>query len=255
MNIGNTTSLNDNERYTQPTIHISETKGNVPTDVNTSSQSMPCISTAFEASIPVTTIVNNKVCCVCASSDPKASPPKYRCPKCAAPYCSISCCRVHKEMCSTHGSSSLSDCREPPKDICTSGTKRARDGASDTNEGRIIIISEIEDSDNAKNEGKSSIVPKVGADLRESKATTAADDSGQPLEVLQMRHLEAICSHKQIRDYLRTKELRAMIRAVDNSRCRLEAMEASMYNSPDFKAFCDTIIGCISEVECRDQRR
>ncbi len=69
------------------------------------------------------------------------------------------------------------------------------------------------------------------------------------LEVLQAEHLDALARHRGVRDALATPELRALITAVDGSRCRLEALAAAQHNVPEFKRFCELVLGVVYATE------
>lgn len=69
-----------------------------------------------------------------------------------------------------------------------------------------------------------------------------------PLEILSEAHLRALTDDEEIRKSLRSAELQTLIRNVDSSRCRLEALAAAQHNIPEFKAFCDAVLRNIHTV-------
>lgn len=69
-------------------------------------------------------------------------------------------------------------------------------------------------------------------------------DDGE-LQVLGARQLEALRENRRVRDMLRTRELRGMIKIIDKSRSRIDALEAAIHNSGDFSDFCDMLLGII----------
>ena len=69
------------------------------------------------------------------------------------------------------------------------------------------------------------------------------------LEMLQRVHLQALEANPQIRDALKTKELQELIRNIDKSKCRLEALAAAEHNVPQFKQFCELLLGVVYGVE------
>ena len=75
------------------------------------------------------------------------------------------------------------------------------------------------------------------------------DDGEGELEMLQRVHLQALESHPEIRNALKTKELQDLIRNIDKSKCRLEALAAAEHNVPQFKQFCELLLGVIYGVE------
>jgi hypothetical protein len=90
----------------------------------------------------------------------------------------------------------------------------------------------------------------------ESTAPTASppvtDEGDDELEVLRSVHLSALATNRDIRDQLKSSELRKLIRIIDNSRSRLDALDAALHNVPEFKDFCDlvlqTVHGCNERV-------
>ena len=69
------------------------------------------------------------------------------------------------------------------------------------------------------------------------------------LEMLQRVHLQALEANPQIRDALKTKELQELIRNIDKSKCRLEALAAAEHNVPQFKQFCELLLEVVYGVE------
>lgn len=64
---------------------------------------------------------------------------------------------------------------------------------------------------------------------------------------LKLRQCAALASNKRILNQLKSKELQRTLRIIDNSRARLEALEAAMHNIPEFREFCKEILTCIDE--------
>jgi hypothetical protein len=69
------------------------------------------------------------------------------------------------------------------------------------------------------------------------------------LEILQTVHLNAIANDERVRDALKTPELQQLIRSIDGSRARLEALAAAQHNVPEFDAFCSHILSVIYGAE------
>jgi hypothetical protein len=86
--------------------------------------------------------------------------------------------------------------------------------------------------------------------LRNDTAAAALlRDGAQELEILTPAHLSALANHREIRNQLKTKELQKLMKIIDNSRCRLEALEAALHNVPEFKAFCATVLQTVYNVD------
>ena len=63
--------------------------------------------------------------------------------------------------------------------------------------------------------------------------------------MLKERQCAALASDPRLRNMLKSAELHKVLRIIDNSRARLEALDAAMHNIPEFKAFCDDVLRCI----------
>ena len=68
---------------------------------------------------------------------------------------------------------------------------------------------------------------------------------GEPVEILSQYHTDLLRNNSRVRDHLRTAELRQMIKTVDSSRSRLDALEAALHNSREFNEFCRYLLGLI----------
>ncbi|KPI83145.1 hypothetical protein ABL78_7833 [Leptomonas seymouri] len=69
--------------------------------------------------------------------------------------------------------------------------------------------------------------------------------------ILQERHLSALMNDANIRSALRSPSLQKLIRTIDSSRSRLDALDAAQYNNADFKKFCDDVMRIIAKAEGR----
>ena len=83
----------------------------------------------------------------------------------------------------------------------------------------------------------------------------AANANQGELELLEPAHLDALARDAGIVDALRTPELQLLIRSVDGSRCRLEALAAAEHNVPQFRQFCQQLLRCIYDAEDARHRR
>jgi hypothetical protein len=66
-------------------------------------------------------------------------------------------------------------------------------------------------------------------------------DDGR-LVILGERHLVALRSSNAIRGPLKSGELQDIIRRIDGSRCRLDALDAALHNVPEFREFCEVVL-------------
>lgn len=69
--------------------------------------------------------------------------------------------------------------------------------------------------------------------------------------ILQEAHLRALANDPNVRGALRSPSLQKLIRTIDASRSRLDALDAAQYNNADFKRFCNDVIRAIAKVEGR----
>ncbi|KPA81103.1 hypothetical protein ABB37_04458 [Leptomonas pyrrhocoris] len=69
--------------------------------------------------------------------------------------------------------------------------------------------------------------------------------------ILQEKHLRALVSDSNVRNALRSPLLQKLIRTIDSSRSRLDALDAAQYNNADFKQFCNEVMRVIARVEGR----
>lgn len=138
----------------------------------------------------------------------------YRCSSCEAPYCTARCYKIHKaEM----------KCDDMKK----------KDAAPDASAETASVSSSHEKLD-------------VRAAAREALQEEGCDE----LVVLDEVHLVALAHDKTIRDQLKTEELRKLLRIVNNSRSRLDALDAAIHNVPEFKEFCLHLLQVIDAAQC-----
>jgi zinc finger HIT domain-containing protein 3 len=69
--------------------------------------------------------------------------------------------------------------------------------------------------------------------------------------ILQEKHLSALANDPTVRSALRSPSLQKLIRTIDSSRSRLDALDAAQYNNADFKRFCNEVMRVIARAEGR----
>lgn len=77
------------------------------------------------------------------------------------------------------------------------------------------------------------------------------DEGSDELEVLRGHHLSALANHPGIRGQLKTKELQKLVRIINNSRSRLDALDAALHNVPEFKEFADLVLSVVHSCNSR----
>ncbi|GET91966.1 hypothetical protein, conserved [Leishmania tarentolae] len=90
----------------------------------------------------------------------------------------------------------------------------------------------------------------TSAELRPSARPEYAGDA-DTVYILQEKHLAALANNPRVRSALRNSSLQKLIKTIDTSRSRLDALEAAQYNNADFKDFCDDVMRVIAEMEGR----
>jgi hypothetical protein len=82
---------------------------------------------------------------------------------------------------------------------------------------------------------------KVATNARGAEALRPANPD-EELLVLDHRHLECLRASPQIRNLLKTSELQTVVKTIDASRSRLDALEAACHNIPEFAEFCQEVL-------------
>jgi hypothetical protein len=79
--------------------------------------------------------------------------------------------------------------------------------------------------------------------VREARNVSGLFDDGvdAPM-VLNAQQLDALVHDTDIRDALKTPELRRLLMTIDGSRSRLDALAAAQHNVPEFREFCDAVL-------------
>lgn len=80
-------------------------------------------------------------------------------------------------------------------------------------------------------------------------------DHPHDFSILGEREKYALQTHKEIRSALRSSALQSMIRAIDSSSCKLDALNAALKNDPYFKQFYDTTLSVILQAQEEELRR
>lgn len=195
--------------------------------------------------------------------------PRYKCTACRSPFCSAACNKAHKtkDVCQAiikqregGGGGEVGGAKATIEENV--GTKQRVAAKRSREEGE-------EGADNTTQEegGSSSVLEYALKDLHEGEQDDGGDvsslqgplpqgasyiertdevyDDDGNIQILGTRQLVALENDEKLRDMLRTRELRSMIKIIDKSRSRLDALEAAMHNSADFNSFCDYLLGVV----------
>jgi len=73
--------------------------------------------------------------------------------------------------------------------------------------------------------------------------------------ILGDHELETLTHHKGIRSALRDSRLQSMIRSIDRSNCKLDALRLALRNDPCFKEFYDTTLSVIRQAQMERANR
>ncbi|KEG08612.1 zinc finger family protein [Trypanosoma grayi] len=153
---------------------------------------------------------------------------RYRCRMCRSPYCSAACHKAHRDPDALNHCSKL---RQPGTDE--------------------------EPQLQKEDEATVAVAPGVVGEVRSMKRERESDgsfiygerDEDGELVVLGEAHLAALAQNAGIRKKLRSEELQRLLRVIDSSRSCIDALEAAMANTPEFKAFCDDVLGAVAAAE------
>jgi len=82
---------------------------------------------------------------------------------------------------------------------------------------------------------------------KENSEAWAAQYGGteEPHTMLSRAQLHAIALDPRVKDEVKTKELQDLLKVVDGSRSRLDALETAMHNVPEFRSFVDNLLRVI----------
>lgn len=152
---------------------------------------------------------NNSCCCVC---DKQLAATLYRCRLCRLPYCNATCFKRHQEGC--------------PGNVAEHDSQKQQQLTSSTDPATTY--------DDAVDRLESS--PAI------TKRSREEDDHVDDLVVLRREHLSAIANNLSIRNALKSEELKKLVRIIDGSRSRLDALDAALHNIPEFREFCNEVI-------------
>lgn len=77
------------------------------------------------------------------------------------------------------------------------------------------------------------------------------EDEEEGLTILSERHLRSLAHAPRIRDALKDTALQRLLRTIDGSRSRLDALDAAEFNNPLFAEFCKEVRAAIAAAEER----
>nr|CCC94873.1 conserved hypothetical protein [Trypanosoma congolense IL3000] len=177
-------------------------------------------------------------CIVCSSGSAT-----YRCRHCRSFYCCSSCFKQHRDGEGAHSCSHIQrECQAQGDGLDCVGERQAEPcpSASGGVSPLVAVISaEPGLAGGAEGQRKA----------EEDYFTYGRRDEDGVLSVLGQAHLTAISHNQWVRDQLKSVELQRLMRIIDNSRSRIDALEAGLANIPDFKAFCDGLLKVLAEAD------
>ncbi|RNF05128.1 zinc finger family protein [Trypanosoma rangeli] len=176
----------------------------------------------------------------CAVCEKESS--RYRCRLCGVAYCCSACYKAHRDS-------------EPPQHsekLLPSTVENAREkelGTSAKEEESKELQTHSSDKQNT------SVACHEAHSKRERESEVSfiegERDADGELVVLGEAHLSELAHNTNIRNKLRSSELQRLLRVIDSSRSRIDALEAAMANNPEFKEFCDNVLGVVNAAEMR----
>ncbi|CCW60878.1 unnamed protein product [Phytomonas sp. EM1] len=159
---------------------------------------------------------------------------RYRCRPCGSAYCSSDCFKTHRaegedaRLCSVI--LAMQKKLSPPNDADLAPDLFS-DAAAKSGRGKI--------------EKSAATAPEGNTGMKEKEE----EEEPGVLYLLKERHLAALANDPDIRRALRSSLLQQMLRTIDQSRSRLDALDAALHNNPDFKHFCEEVINLVALVE------
>ncbi|CBZ30018.1 conserved hypothetical protein [Leishmania mexicana MHOM/GT/2001/U1103] len=217
--------------------------------------------------------------CVVCDAD-KAS---YRCRACRSAYCSSQCYKKHR-MSSEEAAAEAANINAATSSfahlcenvVAAQRPQKERDARRQRTEAESDVFSDVSrekaTAAGAAHRSENDAPPSSTAPAVEGSwktATEASEANGpacaepQPsarteyagdadaVYILQEKHLGALAHNPRVRSALRSPSLQKLIKTIDSSRSRLDALEAAQYNNADFRDFCDEVMRVIAEVEGR----
>ncbi|KAG5469497.1 hypothetical protein LSCM1_02719 [Leishmania martiniquensis] len=212
--------------------------------------------------------------CIVCDAD-KAS---YRCRMCRSPYCSSKCYRTHRmtraeavaeaedgnaaaplldHLCEAVLAAQLPGKEREEK---RQRTEAEADVFSDVSREKMVAGQRSEHSASpsaAPGADSATAVTEVSEDKKSAgvglrpRAPEECAGDADAVYILQEKHLSALANHPRVRSALRSASLQKLIKTIDSSRSRLDALEAAQYNNAEFKGFCEEVMRVIAEVEGR----
>lgn len=86
-------------------------------------------------------------------------------------------------------------------------------------------------------------VDEPTAQISDTEATGSAPPTDPYL--LREQDIENFYTNKRLRSTIQSAELQSLIRLIDRSKSKLDALDAAQANDPQFKAFCDELLNDI----------
>ncbi|KAG5495187.1 hypothetical protein JKF63_02242 [Porcisia hertigi] len=212
-------------------------------------------------------------CVVC-----DAEKANYRCRACRCAYCSSQCYKKHRMTIAqaeaaygngvassfSHLCDAVVAAHRPEEEREAKRQRAEAEGDIFSDLSRVKATSASTRGSSQDDASLASAVERSGKTATEiseaNPSTVAGSGPSAPAEyagdadavyILQEKHLGALANHPRIRSALRSPSLQKLIKTIDSSRSRLDALDAAQYNNADFKAFCDEVMIVIAEVEGR----
>ncbi|KAF8283926.1 putative HIT zinc finger [Trypanosoma cruzi] len=175
------------------------------------------------------------LCVVCGRENAR-----YRCRNCRAAYCCSACHKTHRDPERPNHCESL----QPPSN--ETGGKNEVEESTDRTDAKEFQTPSSNNGNTAL--GGHDARLKRGREGETNFIEGERDEDGE-LVVLGEAHLSELAHDTNIRKKLLSSELQQLLRVIDASRSRIDALEAAMANTPEFKEFCDEVLGVVSAAE------
>ncbi|EAN79260.1 HIT zinc finger, putative [Trypanosoma equiperdum] len=183
-------------------------------------------------------------CIICAGNSAH-----YRCRQCRSMYCSLNCFKEHRDGSGVGSCSYEQQQLKEPKDGGGEDVVAKKPKLDSSRDGYITVCTEPTTGNSSTMEEQKELDCSAGARRSDDYSVYGRRDEDGSLVVLGEAHLAALARDAKLRNQLRSAELQRLLRIVNISRSRVDALEAALANVPEFKGFCENVLEVLGRVD------
>lgn len=186
---------------------------------------------------------------------------RYRCRYCRSAYCSAPCFKEHRDADQAHLPTSCTSIvqRQSKDKEEEEGVKfqaaAAADVFSDTAMRAALQHTTVKSPPQKVKDADTNVSSATMDPQGKEPFTLTEEETDGALYVLKEAHLDAMMNDKSVRGALRSAELQGLLRTIDKSRSRLDALETALAHNVHFAEFCREVMNVIGEVQQVDAKR